>query len=76
MKSGFDEKAFVFDIYRLREEQFLKQLEVYEEQIAPMMRQQGYKRVDQVERRVIFTFGDITFSRSRWRKGSKTRYPV
>lgn len=76
MKSGFDEKAFVLDIYRLREEQFLKQLEVYEEQIAPMMRQQGYKRVDQVERRVIFTFGDITFSRSRWRKGSKTRYPV
>lgn len=76
MKSGFDEKAFVLEMDRLREEQFLKQLNAYEEQIAPVMRQQGYKRIDQVERRVIFTFGDITFSRSRWRKGSKTRYPV
>lgn len=76
MTSGFDEKVSVLEMDRLREEQFLKQLNAYEEQIAPMMRQQGYKRVDQVERRVIFTFGDITFSRSRWRKGAKTRYPV
>ena len=45
MTSGFDEKVFVLEMDRLREEQFLKQLNAYEEQIAPMMRQQGYKRV-------------------------------
>lgn len=76
MRSYFDETAFMLEMDRLREKQFLKQLEAYEEQIAPIMRQLGYKRVDRVERKVIFTFGDITFSRSRWRKGSKTRYPV
>ena len=76
MQLGFDEKAFVLETDRLREETFLKQLKAYDEHIAPMMRQKGYKRVDQVERRVIFTFGDITFSRNRWRRGSQTRYPV
>ncbi|MCC9872935.1 ISLre2 family transposase [Streptococcus agalactiae] len=40
------------------------------------MRQHGYKRVDSSERTVLFTFGEMTFSRNRWRRGRKTRYPV
>lgn len=76
MNMGFDEKEFLTEMDRLREEQFLGQLKSYEKHIAPMMRQKGYHRIDQVERTVTFTFGQITFSRSRWRKGQKTCYPV
>ncbi|HEP4996674.1 TPA: ISLre2 family transposase, partial [Streptococcus pyogenes] len=38
--------------------------------------QHDYKRVDSSERTVLFTFGEMTFSRNRWRRGRKTRYPV
>ncbi len=74
--TGFDEKTFVAEMARRREKEFLKQLRDYDEQIAPTMRQHGYKRVDSSERTVLFTFGEITFSRNRWRRGRETRYPV
>lgn len=32
--------------------------------------------MDSSERTVLFTFGEMTFSRNRWRRGRKTRYPV
>ena len=72
----FDEKAFVVDMDSLREKQFLKRVKDYDESIAPTMRANGFKRIDSSERTVLFTFGEMTFSRSRWRKGSRTRYPV
>ena len=74
--NGFDEKAFVVALDRQRENEFLKRVRDYDEQIAPTMRQHGFKRVDNSERTVLFTFGEMTFSRNRWRKGEETRYPV
>lgn len=72
----FDEKMFMADMARLHEEQFLKQVQTYDASIAPTMRQHGYKRVDSSEKTVLFTFGEITFARNRWRKGRETCYPV
>ncbi len=72
----FDERGFVEELYRQREYEFLKRVVAYDKQIAPTMRANGYKRVDSSERTVLFTFGAMTFSRSRWRRGTKTRYPV
>lgn len=72
----FDEKIFVIEMAKLREKEFLKRIRDYDEQIATTMRQHGYKRVDSSKRTVLFTFGEVTISRSRWRKGRKTRYPV
>lgn len=72
----FDEKTFMIEMTRLRVEEFLKQMATYDKQVAPTMRQSGYKRVDSSERTVLFTFGEITYSRNRWRKGKETRYPV
>ena len=72
----FDERGFVEELYRQREYEFLKRVAAYDKQIAPTMRANGYKRVDSSERTVLFTFGEMTFSRSRWRRGTNTRYPV
>lgn len=76
MKMGFDEKTFVAEMAKRREQEFLKRLRDYDDKIAPTMRQHGYKRVDSSERTVLFTFGEVTFLRNRWRKGKETRYPV
>lgn len=73
---GFNEKDFVEELDEFRKEQFMQRLKQYDEQIAPTMRQHGFKRVDSSERTVLFTFGEVTFCRNRWRKGSETRYPV
>lgn len=74
--TGFDEKTFVSEMAKQCEKEFVKRIRNYDEQITPTMRQHGYKRVDSSERTVLFTFGEITFSRNRWRKGKETRYPV
>ncbi|MFS1664512.1 ISLre2 family transposase, partial [Streptococcus sp. zg-JUN1979] len=48
----------------------------YEKHIAPLMRAKGYTRINETERTVVFTFGQMTFSRSRWRRGDRTSCPV
>jgi len=72
----FDEKEFIEELDRQREHEFLKRVADYDKQITPTMRINGYKRVDSSERTILFTFGEITFSRNRWRRGDETRYPV
>ncbi|MDG4511123.1 ISLre2 family transposase [Streptococcus suis] len=72
----FDERNFVIEMDEYRRQEFLKRIRDYDDSIAPTMRQNGYKRVDATERTVLFTFGEITFSRNRWRRGQKTLYPV
>ncbi|CBZ49202.1 ISLre2 family transposase [Streptococcus gallolyticus subsp. gallolyticus] len=72
----FNEKGFVAECNEHCKQLFLKKITDYDKQIAPTMRANGYKRVDSSERTVLFTFGEITFSRNRWRRGNKTRYPV
>ncbi|HIC0513050.1 TPA: ISLre2 family transposase [Streptococcus agalactiae] len=72
----FSEKDFVNEINKIKQKQFLSQIEQYESYIAPQMRTKGYKRINQSERTVVFSFGEITFSRSRWTNGFETRIPV
>ncbi len=72
----FDECNFVTEMDEYCRQEFLKRIRDYDDSIAPTMRQNGYKRVDATERTVLFTFGEITFSRNRWRRGQKTLYPV
>ncbi|MDT9554869.1 ISLre2 family transposase [Streptococcus mutans] len=55
---------------------FLKMIARYENYIAPIMRANGYTRINQKERTVVFSFGEMTFSRSRWKKDGKIRIPV
>lgn len=73
---GFDEQAFVAALDRQREIEFLKQVKQYDEQVSSVMRIKGYQRIDASERTVLFTFGEMTFTRNRWRKGEESRYPV
>lgn len=72
----FSEKDFVNEINKIKQKQFLSQIKQYESYIAPQMRTKGFKRINQSERTVVFSFGEITFSRSRWTNGFETRIPV
>ena len=72
----FDEKGFVEELHSQYKREFLKRIADYDRQIASTMRANGYVRLNQSERTVLFTFGEITFSRSRWSNGHQTRYPV
>lgn len=72
----FYEEDFIAERDKYTKQAFLKQVADYDKQIAPTMRANGYKRVDNSERTVAFTFGEITFSRNRWRRENETRYPV
>ena len=72
----FYEEDFIAERDEYTKQAFLKQVADYDKQIAPTMRANGYKRVDNSERTVAFTFGEITFSRNRWHRENETRYPV
>ncbi|MGT2906510.1 ISLre2 family transposase [Streptococcus dentiloxodontae] len=71
-----DELTFSERLRTDNQKSFLKMIEDYERSIAPSMRAQGFKRINQKERTVIFSFGEMTFSRSRWKKGDTVRIPV
>ena len=71
-----DEREFSRQLKQNNQRAFLKMIENYEKFIAPIMRAQGYKRINQKERTVIFSFGEMTFSRSRWKKDDTIRIPV
>lgn len=63
-----DEREFSKQLNQNNQRSFLKMIEAYEKKIAPSMRAQGYKRINQKERTVIFSFGEMTFTRSRWKR--------
>lgn len=71
-----DERDFSTALQENNRQTFLKMIEKYESYIAPIMRTQGFTRINQKERTVIFSFGEMTFSRSRWKKGDTIRIPV
>lgn len=71
-----DEREVVYQFRRDNYQSFFQFLEQYEKYIEPIMRAKGYRCKDRIERTVLFTFGEITFSRSRWYKGKKCRIPV
>lgn len=76
MINTFDESNFVEEMRRNTEKEFLKNIANYDQHIGSVMRAHGYKRINEAERTVIFTFGEITFFRSRWEKNNKTYCPV
>lgn len=76
MKNLFDEKEFIRELDNKTKKEFLLQIKAYDDSVVSIMRTNGFKRVDESERTVVFTFGEITFSRNRWRKGTVTKYPV
>lgn len=57
-------------------EEFINSLKDYDKEVAPAMRAAGYKCKNQAKRTVLFTFGEVTFSRNRWYKGTECRVPV
>lgn len=71
-----DERELLAEFRENTQEQFLKYIKQYEAYIAPIMRANGYRRINKTERTVLFTFGEITFSRSRWTNGVRTRIPI
>lgn len=71
-----DERKFSEKLRAISQKEFLKMIDSYEKMIAPGMRSQGFKRINQKERTVTFSFGEMTFSRSRWKKGDTIRIPV
>lgn len=76
MINTFDESNFVQEMRRNTEKEFLKNIANYDHHIGSVMRAHGYKRINEAERTVLFTFGEITFSRSRWCKDKTTYCPV
>lgn len=72
----FDEQLFLKEIQEETKRKFLSFIEKYENYIAPQMKLAGFKRINRSERTVLFSFGEITFSRSRWKKGEEIRVPV
>ena len=70
----FDEKSFVVELDAKHKYDFLKRVEKYDDSIASAMRIAGYKRINQTERTVAFTFGEVTFSTSPWRKATKNTW--
>lgn len=71
-----DERSVVAKFKENNHQAFFKFIEQYESYIAPVMRFRGYRCVNTAERTVQFTFGEVTFSRTRWYKGKKCRIPV
>lgn len=57
-------------------EDFIQSLEDYDKEIAHQMIADGYKYKNKAQRTVLFTFGEVTFSRNRWYKGQECRVPV
>lgn len=71
-----DERAFVVDFKATNQDAFYAFIEDYEAYIAPYLRAAGYRCLNRSERTVLFTFGEVTFSRTRWYKNGKCRVPV
>lgn len=51
-------------------------IQKYDEQMVPIMKARGYQCIHSMERTVAFTFGEFTFKRKRWKKGTDWVVPV
>ena len=51
-------------------------IQKYDEQMTPVMKAKGYQCIHSMERTVAFTFGEFTFKRKRWKKGTDWVVPV
>ncbi|WP_019792405.1 ISLre2 family transposase [Streptococcus sobrinus] len=71
-----DESSFKASYAETTKEDFRARLAKYDKQVAASMRARGYSCVHSMERTVIFTFGEISFSRKRWKRGKEWAVPV
>ncbi|GAB2022666.1 ISLre2 family transposase [Pseudolactococcus yaeyamensis] len=71
-----DEREFVNDFKRDNKAGFHKFVKDYDAFQAPVLRTQGWEHVNTKSRTIVFTFGEIAFSRRIWKKGKKTKCPV
>lgn len=71
-----DEREMVAKFKENNLEGFYSFVQSYDKYIANSMRAKGYKLVNAAERTVVFTFGEVTFSRNRWYKNGKCKIPV
>lgn len=55
---------------------FEEYIQKYDESMVTVMRARGYQCIHSMERTVAFTFGEFTFKRRRWKKGSEWVVPV
>lgn len=75
-KQIFNETDFANRLKEQNARIFLNMISTLEKTTAQNMLAHGYKRINEKERTVIFSFGQMTYSRSRWKKGSDIRIPV
>lgn len=61
---------------RYNTKSFTDFIQKYDEQMVPVMKARGYRCIHSMERTVAFTFGEFTFKRKRWKKGTDWIVPV
>lgn len=61
---------------RYNTKSFTDFIQKYDEQMVPVMKARGYRCIHSIERTVAFTFGEFTFKRKRWKKGTDWIVPV
>ncbi|HAQ1357584.1 TPA: ISLre2 family transposase [Enterococcus faecium] len=72
----FNELDFEREYREKAIERFLEKLHVIEQKVGMEVQAQGWKYVKTAQRIVIFTFGEMTFSRKCYRRNHEYRYPV
>ena len=69
MTASFSELEFHQKLRENNQQLFLKMVASYEKTIATSMRAQGFKRVNEKERTVTFSFGTMTFFKKSLEEG-------
>ncbi|MGX9845616.1 ISLre2 family transposase [Streptococcus iniae] len=72
----FDERELREELYSKKEISFYEFVTKYDKQMIPVMKARGYTCIHSMERTVVFTFGEFTFRRRRWKKGDQWVVPV
>lgn len=71
-----DERQLKDQCHVASEKAFLAFVARYDEEMSPVMKSKGYTCIHSISRTVAFTFGEMTFKRKRWRRGTDWVVPV
>lgn len=72
----FNEQAQRISFQNGNVKEFLKTIEHYDNSISDELLAKGYIKKNSAERTVLFSFGEVTFSRNRWYKDGVCYTPV
>lgn len=72
----FNENEFIIRQQAETINQFYRKIQEIERKKEQELLSQGWKPFKTAARTVVFTFGEVTFSRKCYRKGSEYKYPV